>query len=236
MDNNKILIVEDNREYQLFLRALVHQNGEVQFANTLIEAREALKNFLPNLILLDISMGSENGFEFCLELKNSVLWSEIPVVFLTAKEQTQDKVTGLSMGAEDYIVKSADPMEIQVRIRSILNRQFKRANRETITLGGVKLDFSHQRAFLLDSGSDMGALDLTPTEFRILSLLIKNEGKTFSRQKLMEEVSGNQTAVAGRTIDTHIHSLRRKMGTYSPKIESIFGAGYRFSKDAENQI
>jgi DNA-binding response OmpR family regulator len=229
MASKKLLIIEDNPEYQLFLKALLQQEGDVENVNSVNQARMKLKVLRPDLIVLDIGLGRESGFEFCSELKARAEWKEIPIVFLSVREETHLKVAGLSMGADDYIVKSSDPLEIHARVKAALRRHKKNFPVDNYTHGGVRVDFSAQRAYLVDEKEEV-SLDLTPTEFKILVFLVRHEGEVLSRQRLLDEVWAADTQpITGRTVDTHVHALRKKMGPQAQRIESVFGAGYRYS-------
>jgi len=227
-----VLIVDDNPEYVLFLQALLHTECQMLSVATIAEARNMLVLYRPDLILLDVGFQKESGFEFCTELKSTEKNRNIPILFLTSRDATHDKVTGFSLGAEDYVAKSLDPLEIQARIRNVLNRIANVSSLDFIEKNGIKIDFSLQRAYLLEESKSQ-ELVLTPTEFKILSYLMRNEGKIFSRQKLLDEIWGNRLSISGRTVDTHVHSLRKKMGSQARKIESVFGAGYRFNPRGE---
>jgi DNA-binding response OmpR family regulator len=165
-----------------------------------------------------------DGFEVCKELKRSPATKNIPVLMLTARGEEVDRIVGLELGADDYVVKPFSPRELVLRVRAILRRF---AAEEPVVTGwqrnGLGIDFESHRV-LVDNQETI----LTATEFRLLAELIRNLGKVLTRNQLLDKVWGYQFEGYARTVDTHVRRLRQKLGPYADWIETVRGVGYRF--------
>ena len=180
-------------------------------------AREALKKEQPALVLLDIMMPGEDGFS----LGEDLIRSGLPVIFLTAKTSVPDRVRGLRLGAEDYILKPFEPEELLARIDVILRRTQPRI----FTDGGLTIDYS-ARSVALDGES----VPLTATEFDLLALLTRSAGAALSRDKILSAVWGWDFVGETRTVDVHVQRLRAKLGP--ERIETVYKYGYRWQRGA----
>lgn len=228
MMNEKILIVEDSLEYQLFLKGILQNDFSIYFSNNLLQAVDVAHQIMPDLFLIDIGLKSESGFDLIVELKKNPHLSHAPILFLSAREGLVDKITGFSLGADDYLLKTMDPLEILARIKTALKRAKKlQISTETLEKCGIRVEFTTHRAFIYENGTP-NELSLTPTEFKLLGHFLKNDGYVLSRQNILDQIWGNKLNVTDRTIDTHVHALRRKLGSRSRHIESVLGTGYRF--------
>jgi two-component system phosphate regulon response regulator PhoB/two-component system alkaline phosphatase synthesis response regulator PhoP len=176
----------------------------------------------PDLILLDLMLPDADGFEICSSLKREPRFSAIPIIILTAKGQETDKVTGLDLGADDYITKPFSPREFVARVRAVLRRS-GHEEQGTITIGG-NLVIDPER-FEVRSGPEL--ITLTQAEFRILHLLASNRGRVFTREKILDHLWGTEKAVLDRTVDVHIKNLRDKLGSCGKLITNIRGVGYK---------
>jgi two-component system phosphate regulon response regulator PhoB len=188
------------------------------------EALSVAKNHLPQLIILDLMLPGLDGFEVCKELKRSPVTKDIPVLMLTAKGEEVDRIVGLELGADDYVVKPFSPRELILRVRAILRRHAP--EEKSITRwrrDGLVVDLDAHRISV-----DNAETNLTATEFRLLAELISNVGKVLTRDTLLDKVWGYQFDGYARTVDTHIRRLRRKLGPYAEWIETVRGVGYRF--------
>ena len=228
MDQKAILLIEDAPEiHQIVKGALQSLNATVQFALSGGQARESLNKSKFDLILLDIGLPDCDGFELCMEIKKNYKTSnaqEIPIIFLTAKDEVSDKVTAFSIGAEDYIPKPFHPLELKARVEARLNSASKRQSQsETYSAGPFQFDVPALRVKANDR-----LVDLTPTEFKLLYFLARHPDRVFSREKILDQVWGHSVHVTDRTVDAHIYSLRKKLGPHGKLISSVIGEGYRY--------
>ena len=213
----KILIVDDEDKIRELIRVNLEIVGyncnEAEDGN---KALDIVDSFKPDLVLLDIMLPGKDGFE----LVDSFIKRNIPVIFLTAKDSTIDKVKGLKLGAEDYITKPFDPMELLARVEVVLRRSSK--TNETFKYKNLEIDFN-ERTVLMDGKE----VDLTTKEFDLLEVLIRNKNLALSREKLLEMVWGYEYLGDTRTIDIHITRLRKKLDL-EDSIITVFKYGYRF--------
>lgn len=182
----------------------------------------SLNKIKPDLILLDLMLPDADGFEICRSLKKEPRFSSVPIIILTAKGQETDKVTGLDLGADDYITKPFSPREFVARVRAVLRRS-GHEDLGIITIGGT-LVIDPER-FEVRTGGEL--IGLTQAEFRILLLLASNRGRVFSREKILDHLWGTEKAVLDRTVDVHIKNLRDKLGDCGKLITNIRGVGYK---------
>ena len=175
-----------------------------------------------HLIILDVRLPDTSGFDVCRQVRQ--LGLRQPVIMLTVRREEMDKVLGLEMGADDYVVKPFSPRELILRVRAIL-RRFTPEERPSIRWqrDGLEVDLEAHRVI-----SDDKEIDLTATEFRLLAELIGKMGKVLTRDQLLDKVWGYQFDGYARTVDTHIRRLRQKIGPYAEWIETVRGVGYRF--------
>ncbi|OGG54900.1 MAG: DNA-binding response regulator [Candidatus Handelsmanbacteria bacterium RIFCSPLOWO2_12_FULL_64_10] len=226
---SKILVVDDEPDILDVLRynlekadfgVLTAQDGE--------RALEIARSERPALVVLDLMLPGIEGEEVCRLLKQDEATRSIPVLMLTAKGQEVDRIVGLELGADDYVVKPFSPREIVLRARAILRRAQPEAEPEgMMRIGPLTVDAAGHRASL--SGV---SLDLTATEFKLLTTLLSRRGRVQSRDDLLHAVWGYDYAGYGRTVDTHIRRLREKLGEAADMVETVRGVGYRFRKDA----
>ena len=225
MTKSTILVVEDELDIlQLVAHNLKSADFDVLTAQDGYEALSVAKNHLPQLIILDLMIPGLDGFEVCKELKRSPMTKDIPVLMLTARGEEVDRIVGLELGADDYVVKPFSPRELILRVRAILRRHAP--EEQTITRwqrDGLVVDLDAHRISV-----DNTETNLTATEFRLLAELISNVGKVLTRDTLLDKVWGYQFDGYARTVDTHIRRLRQKLGPYAQWIETVRGVGYRF--------
>ena len=173
-------------------------------------------------MLLDVTLPDGDGYHVFESLRGEGLGAEIPVVFLTGRGEPRDKVRAFDLGADDYVVKPFEPLELRARVEA---RLAKRPSPTVLMRGPLRIDPTRMRVELVEGG----ALDLTPNEFRVLFRLAKEPGRARSRDELLQALWGD-TAVTPRTIDTHIYSIRTKLGPHRGHIETVSRVGYRFSE------
>ncbi|MGO9146961.1 MAG: response regulator [Desulfomonilia bacterium] len=186
----------------------------------------SLLNFLsaniPDLVILDLMLPDLDGLTVCRMMKNDSRYSSIPIIMLTAKGQEIDKVSGLELGADDYVTKPFSPKELIARVKAVLRRTAHELA-EPISVGD-KLFIDPER---FEAKVDDELVMLTAVEFKILLLLATNRGKVFSRERILDHLWGNEKAVLDRTVDVHIKNLRDKLGPASDFIRNVRGIGYK---------
>jgi len=223
----KVLVIEDEKA---LVDALVYNLDREGYEVTVAhEGQDGLRKAqaIPDIILLDIMLPGINGIEILRELRGNEKTKAIPVIVVSAKSEETDQVVGFSMGADDYVTKPFSVKILLQRINALQRRSevpAKEGAVELIEHKQVKVDMVKHRAFILDE-----ELDLTPTEFRLLECLLRSPGRAFSRQHLMDCAIGEGAIVLERTIDVHIKTLRKKLGSMD-MIETVRGLGYRFKE------
>ena len=225
----KILIVEDETDIVELLAYNLHQAGFETI--TAFNGEDALRHANtkpPDLVLLAVLLPGVDGLEVCRMLKRNPTTADIPVIMLTAKGEKTDRIVGLELGADDYVTKPFSPREVMLRIRAVQRRM-----EEARTSAAVKQLRIHDLVIDLDKHQVFNRgqeLDLTATEFKLLTLLAGAPGRVFTRDLLMNELWGDNYFAVDRTVDTHISRLRRKLDHLSDAIETMRGVGYRFKE------
>ncbi|HVC50235.1 MAG TPA: phosphate regulon transcriptional regulator PhoB [Burkholderiales bacterium] len=222
-----ILVVEDESSIQELLKLSLKQAGHAVWqALNADEASNLVRKELPDLILLDWMLPGKNGIEFAQQLRNDKRTRDIPIIMLTARTEESDKITGLEIGADDYITKPFSPREVVARIKAVLRRRAPQTTEDSIEIEGLKLDPTSYRVF--GNGVE---LELGPTEFRLLHFLMSHQERVYSRTQLLDRVWGDHIVVEERTVDVHIRRLRLALERtgHDHLIQTVRGAGYRFS-------
>ena len=221
---SKILIVEDDPDIRELLRFNLEKAGYNLFlAEDGEKALTLARKHAPDIILLDLMLPGVDGLEVCRTLKKDPELQRIPVMMVTAKGEEMDRVVGLELGADDYVVKPFSLREVVLRIRKMLDRREKQAAPAILKAGPLFLDLDAHTVRLEDQ-----FLELTATEFRLLTYLLRHRGRVQTREMLLDRVWGYSFEGYARTIDTHIRRLRKKMGAAQNLIETVRGVGYRF--------
>jgi len=185
--------------------------------------QKSLASSLPDLVILDLMLPDADGLDVCRDLKKDNRTSHIPVMMLTARGEEIDRVLGLEIGADDYVTKPFSPKELVARVKAVLRRQDKREARDTVELtDGVVMDMNRYEVT-----ANGRKLELTTTEFKILSILAGRRGWVFSRDEILSRLWGDEKAVIDRTVDVHITNLRKKLGKAGRLIENVRGVGYK---------
>jgi DNA-binding response OmpR family regulator len=224
----KILVVDDEAEIVRLVRAYLERAGFAVVAAS--EGREALAVFRherPNLVVLDLNLPGLDGLDVCRAMRRD---TDVPIIMLTARLEETDRLIGLELGADDYVVKPFSPREIVARVRAVLRRAEAASPRpEVVSAAGVTLNLTQRTA-----SADGRPLDLTTLEFDLLALLVEHPGQVFTRLQLLDRAQGNAYEGYERTIDVHIKNLRKKLGDdpQNPRfIETVRGIGYRFCQE-----
>ena len=227
MTNEIILVVEDDEDIQELLSYNLQSAGYgVIPSRDGYEALEAARKRLPDLVILDLMMPGISGFDVCRELRRDERTARIPIIMLTARGDEVDRIVGLELGADDYVVKPFSPRELLLRIKAVLKR-LAPENRENKALrkGALTVDLDAHRAYL--EGEE---IQLTATEFKLLADLIRAHGRVRTRDHLLNAVWGYEFDGYARTVDTHVRRLRQKLGVCADMIETVRGVGYRFKE------
>ncbi len=225
MAGKRVLVVDDDVKTVELVKLYLNRDGyRVLVAYDGIEALRLARETRPDLIVLDLMLPGIDGLEVCRILRDE---SDVPIIMLTARTTDEDKLTGLGLGADDYISKPFSPRELAARVRAVLRRLPGERGPAEIKRGGLILNFLKQEASISDR-----LLNLTPVEFKLLGVLVKEPGRVFSRAELVEKALGYDYKGFDRTIDVHILNLRRKLES-NPRhpryIKTAYGAGYKFS-------
>ena len=227
--NQRILIIEDEPDIIEVLKYNLEKNHfSVASAASGEAGLKAAGELLPDLVLLDLMLPGIDGLEVCRRLRDDQRTRDIPVVMLTAKGTESDVVVGLTLGADDYIVKPFSTSELMARIKAVLRRTEPRegeAQGEILSSGPLRVDLSKHVASL-----DGAPIELTLSEFKLLTFLMKKKGRVFTRDQLLDAVVGPDVFVTARNIDVHVAALRKKLGKYGGCIITVRGVGYRFEE------
>ena len=226
--SQKVLVVDDELEIVKVVRAYLEQSGFPVLTSS--DGQQALAVFRheqPDLVVLDLNLPSMDGLDVCRAIRRE---GNTPVIMLTARVEEADRLVGLEIGADDYIVKPFSPREVVARVRAVLRRSnLAPAAPSIITTGDLTIDPAKHEVHLGDR-----LIDLTPTEFNLLSAMAAQPGRAFSRMDLLDAVQGEAYEGYERTIDVHIKNLRQKLGDEPRKpvyILTVYGIGYKFNED-----
>ena len=191
-----------------------------------ISMLEALKTEIPELIILDIMMPNMDGLEVLSKLRGDAAYKEIPVIMATAKGTEMDKIGGLNLGADDYLVKPFGVLEMVARVNAVLRRSARKEVSSEITVGEITLKEAEHKVIAEGKNTE-----LTHKEFELLKLFVHNPGVVFSRDKLMSEIWGTDYMGETRTVDMHVKTLRHKLGGAGGQIKTVIGVGYRLENE-----
>ncbi len=225
----RLVIIEDEADIVELVRYNFLKEGyEVRSFSRGKHGLEDLQRNPTDLVILDIMLPDQDGFEICRRLRADERLKTIPVIFLTAKGEEIDRVLGLEIGGDDYVVKPFSPRELVARAKAVMRRQERAAEtRELIEAGDVRLDSRTQEVSVHGR-----RVELSTLEFKLLHFLASNPRRIFSRDRLLDEVWGRDRFVTPRTVDVHMRRLREKIETQADKplyLQTVRGAGYRFS-------
>ena len=225
----EVLVVEDEPDIRgLIVHHLTRDGFRCRTAGDAAEALAQLRAGLPDLIVLDLMLPGANGLELTRRLRAEPAWARLPIIMLTAKADEVDRIVGLEMGADDYIVKPFSPKELLARVRAVLRRAQPPDHGRVLAGGGIMLDEARHRVTV-----DGAAVELTPKEFDLLHALMASAGRVLSREFLLNRVWGYARAdeVESRTVDVHVRRLRAKLGDAGRHIATVKSIGYRFEAE-----
>ena len=228
MANRTILAVEDEEDLlELICFNLTKEGFQVKGVTSGEDALRLARTTSPDLLLLDLMLPGINGLDVCRMLKREPATQQMPIIIVTAKGEESDIVTGLELGADDYITKPFSPKVLLARVRAVLRRREAAPVEEagTIRLHNLTIDAGRHKVAV-----DGQPVELTFTEFQILSLLARRAGWVFTRYQIVDAVRGEDYAVTERSVDVHLVALRKKLGTAGGHLETVRGVGYRFKE------
>ena len=225
MSQPKIVVVEDDLDIAQLLALTMKKAGfEVVVTENGYDGLSLIRQHMPDLVVLDLMIPGIDGFEVCKELKRDPKTGAVPILILTARGEEIDRIIGLELGADDYVVKPFSPRELLLRVRAILRRSGQEYRPTSVfKRSGLEIDFEAHRVSLEEQ-----EISLTATEFRLLAELIHSQGKVLNREQLLDKVWGYHFEGYARTVDTHIRRLRQKLLSCADWIETVRGIGYRF--------
>lgn len=230
--SKKILVVDDEKKILNVLRGYLEQAGfDVAIASDGTQALAVFRHARPNLVLLDLNLPGMDGLDVARTLRKE---SSVPIIMITARIEEADRLIGLELGADDYILKPFSPREVVARVRAVLRRvEGQTTPVQVFRAGELLLDLDTHTVQL--GGSPV---DLTPTEFDLLATFMQNPGRAFTRMQLLERVQGQAYEGYERTVDAHIKNLRQKIhdDPQSPRyVLTVFGVGYKFAESATRE-
>ncbi|AAP08283.1 MULTISPECIES: response regulator transcription factor [Bacillus] len=221
MNKYRVLVVDDESDMRqlvgMYLDNFGYEWGEAENGK---EALKKLETDHYDFVVLDIMMPEMDGLSVCKEIRKT---SDVPIIFLTAKGEEWNRVNGLRMGADDYIVKPFSPGELVARMEAVLRRYTKQEQQEEIQFGPILINEKSRRI-----EADGESISLTVKEFDLLYFLCQHTGQVFSREQLLEKVWGYDYAGSTRTVDTHVKTMRLKLGESGNYIQTVWGVGYKF--------
>ncbi len=224
MATGTIMIVEDERSISSLVEMYLTKEGyRVQVVDDGAKALEAIERIKPALVVLDVMLPGMDGIEICRRLRAK---GRTPIIMLTARDADVDRIIGLELGADDYVTKPFNPRELVARVKAVLRRSDTALGSDeepgNLTLGQVTVDVGRRTVNVGEQN-----VDLTPKEFDLLAYLIRNRGIVCSRDRLLERVWGYERPVDTRTIDSHVRSLRAKLGREGAVVKTLRGVGYK---------
>jgi len=226
MERKKILVVDDEADVTDLVAYHLRAKGfHVETLNDATASLAKARHFLPDLVILDIMMPHLNGLQVCRLFRSEPKLARVPVIFLTAKAESHDRIEGLETGADDYLPKPFSPKELVLRVEAILRRlAAPPPSTGRLEIGKIVLDGETHRVTVAGE-----PVDLTATEFKLLRVMMERQGRVQTREHLLVNVWNYSTEIETRTIDTHVRRLREKLGDEANWIETIRGVGYRIA-------
>lgn len=224
LERERILVVEDDSDIRELLQYnLMREGFDVRVLDRGDRVTQAVAEYSPSLVILDIMLPGISGLEVCKSLRQDDMTKNIPIIMLTARSEESDRVVGLELGADDYMTKPFSTRELVARVRAML----RRANgvgkeSQVVKVGPVSID--SERHVVTCAGA---ALPLTLAEFKLVRALARSAGRVLSRDQLLDHITGGDVVVIDRNVDVHVRALRKKLGPHAALIETVRGVGYR---------
>ncbi|MEI6767979.1 MAG: phosphate regulon transcriptional regulator PhoB [Betaproteobacteria bacterium] len=225
----RVLIVEDESSIAELIAVNLRHNGLTPiWAEDGESAQREIDTILPDIILLDWMLPGQSGVTLAKRWRADPRVKSVPILMLTARSDESDKVSGLDAGADDYITKPFSTQELLARIRAVLRRRAPEQALDTVTVGDLTLDGATYRVTFRGT-----ALKVGPTEFKLLNYLMRHAERVHSRSQLLDKIWGDHVFIEERTVDVHVKRLRESLGSAGPMIETVRGAGYRFTSQVQ---
>lgn len=223
----RVLVVEDERDIAGLIKHALERQGdfEVECVSTGDAALRAMNAKVPDLVVLDLNLPVMSGFEVCRIMRGRPHTQHVPLIMVTARAGESDRVSGLDLGADDYIVKPFSPRELAARVRAVLRRRQAPPPEQSAVYRGKFLTADFDAVSISVDGT---SVNLTRREFELLRYLVQNKQRVVSRERLLERVWGYERVIETRSVDVHIGRLRAKLGPVADQIETVVGLGYRF--------
>lgn len=231
MPKHKVLIIEDDKHISKLVAYNLDKNGfECSVADDGEEGLDILNKRHPDLVILDVMLPKIDGLEVCRLIKQDHKLKNIPVIMLTAKGEEVDRIVGLELGVDDYVVKPFSPRELVLRVKAIMRRgkAEEQSAKDFIKAGDICIDLPRHKVTVRNK-----EVILTLVEFKLLTLLIQRKGRVQSRDMLLSDVWDINADIYTRTVDTHIKRLREKLEKMGERIETVRGLGYRFIEESD---
>jgi DNA-binding response OmpR family regulator len=227
----KILVVDDDQDIFNLVNSSLSSEYDLTWAPDIAKAREEFSKDEFDFIILDEMLPDGRGSEFCHYVKQELKRPDLPIVMLTSQKELENKLNAFESGADDYITKPFEPLELKARIQARL-RTSHSGEANIMVKGDLRFDLSTQ-ALSLEMSGVATLVEMTPIEFKILYLMAKKEGTVMSREVILTEIWGKSNFVVDRTVDQHISKIRKKIGPSQYTIKSSHGKGYRFLKERD---
>jgi len=222
----KLLIIEDEKDIVQALEYNLKKEGfEIHKAYDGLQGLKLATEIIPDLIILDLMLPGLDGLELCRKIKKDPKTENIPIIMLTAKGAETDKVVGLEVGADDYITKPFSMRELIARVKAILKRYGHKEKAYKLNLKFTDLEIDSERHEIKAAGK---MVELTAKEFALLKYLAENQGRVYSRERLLDAIWGIEVAIETRTVDVHMRRLREKLGRAGKHLKTLRGVGYKF--------
>ncbi|MBI2940084.1 MAG: response regulator transcription factor [Chloroflexi bacterium] len=235
MAGRKILLVDDEVKIVRIVRAYLERDGfQVLTAADGRLALDLVRRERPDMVVLDLMLPEVSGWDVCRALRREPMTADVPIIMLTARDDVADRIVGLELGADDYVVKPFDPKELLARVHAVLRRAGGRSTglaNGVVQRGELRLDMDRHEAW---RGAEL--LALTPTEFELLATLVRQPGRVFTRLQLLEAIQGQAFEGYERAIDSHVKNLRRKLEPdprHPRHVLTVFGVGYKLGDNHE---
>lgn len=226
MSNPRVLVIEDELAHRLVIEKALRDHYELLFAESYGRAKELIHTESYDLVLLDIMLDESDGYQLCADIKNSPGLQQKPIIFLSGRSEVNSKVLGFHLGADDYIVKPCDPLELRARVSSKIRRSHdQQQGPQNFMVADWNFRWDRQT---LEFSGEAQPVELTPLEFKLLFYLARHQEQPFSRGQILNEVWGSGTHVLERTVDTFVAAIRKKLGARGKAIRSVHGVGYKF--------
>ena len=223
MDKSKILIIDDDENITELISLYLNKEGyHTRIVHTGTEAMSVFKSYMPNLVILDLMLPGKDGYDLCKEIRQT---SNIPIIMLTAKGETFDKILGLELGADDYMVKPFDTKELTARVKAVLRRFTPKEDKtKQIVLPNLSINLTNYS--VMHNGEK---IDMPPKELELLYFLASSPNQVFTREQLLDRIWGYEYIGDTRTVDVHIKRIREKINSNEDwAIKTVWGIGYKF--------